>query len=261
MPYSFIANYLKDKGIILSTQSIMRHNKNHRLSDKKPRQIQKKGIIKSINKARQAKEPTESDIRFIKKGHQFASREDFPPVCPEPSFEARSNKEQKELSYAKELDKMTQDIDVIKEYMEVLAIAKDRVKRGLHEETDSGLVLATTGNAIKDYGQALKNFHEITSGMESITKLRFAQLVQLIGNVFVQTTISDQTRAELLKLITPLAAKATPIRDSGDVADIGGDKEVDSDNGKVAEPEEELILGEIGETTTELRNLKHEPDM
>jgi len=238
MPYSFIVHFLHDKGIQISEQSVSRHNNNHRLNHKKPKKLSKKEMLKAKTQAKTYIPPTFEDKKFHGKNHHFRKSVDMPPVCPETGFEQTDLKHSKEMSYTKELEKMTQDIDVIKEYMEVLAIAKDRVKRGLHEETDSGLVLATTGNAIKDYAAALKNFHEITSGMESITKLRFAQLVQIVGNIFTQATITDQTRLELLTLLEKSTAGMPPIR---------ADPEEVKDNDVSTKELEEEILTTIGE--------------
>lgn len=253
MPYSFITGFLHDKGIALSEQSVSRHNNKHRLRNEKPKQIQKKGIMKAQAKAKGYTAPTFEGEKFQRKGHLFVKLKDLPPVCPETGFESNTLKEERQMSYAKELAKMSQDIDVIKEYMEVLAIAKDRVKRGLHEETDSGLVLATTGNAIKDYAAALKNFHEITSGMESITKLRFAQLVQIVGNIFTQTTITDQTRAELLGLLEKATLNAPPIRVEP--------TEVKDNDVSTQEIEEEILttLGDGSPEDTKSKDVDDEP--
>jgi len=243
MPYSFIVNFLKGKGIDLSAQSISRHNTNHRLSNKKDKQVQKKGILKAKEKAKTYVPPTFNDSIGLK-------AKDKPPVCPEPNHEDVTTQRSKAMSYQKEFEKMSQDIDVIKEFMEVLAIAKDRVKRGLNEEQDSGLVLATTGNAIKDYGVALKNFHEITSGMESITKLRYAQLVQLVGNVFSQAVISDQTKHELLTLVQQSITSNTPVRldNAATESDHDSNHELDVDEliatiGKEEKYEEDNVAG------------------
>ena len=213
LTYASVCAFLKDKGLILSEQSISRHNKNHRLSNKKPKQVQK-GNIKRAKAKANPPEPAPDRTPAGKKRGKFHDGNIKRDILLEETELAKrkSTIKEQELSYAKELEALSQDIDVIKEYIELLAISKNRIKRALDEEDDTGLVLATTSTALKDYQSALKNFHEITSGMESITKLRFSQLVQMVGNIFVQAPLTDQARLELLTLLEHQTLHPEPIR-------------------------------------------------
>lgn len=197
MSYPIIVKFLKDKGINLSTQSVYRHNHKHRLANEKPKQIQKGKIRNAQSRARSRKKSTKKTVRADNKVIQATS-----PAVPRTHSERA-----KEIQYQKYLSRMKEDIDVIDEMLYVLSVSKDRVERALAEEQESGLVLATTGQAVKDYQQALAKFNEITSGMDSITQLRFAQLVNMVGNVFTQGPITDQTRHDLLQMMTEVEEK------------------------------------------------------
>jgi hypothetical protein len=211
--YPTIALFLKEKGIKLSTQSISRHNKNHVKKNEKPKQVQKKGLIKVKQLANPKKREPQTPNQRLKKDNQIQTQQER--FIPQDIHGDKHN-----LQYEQELKKMTEDVDVINEYLFAMGVAKDRLKRGLDEEADSGLVLATTGNAIKDYTGMLKNFNEITAGMESLQKLRFAQLAQMIGNLFIQTPLTDKTRAELLAVVTKISPSVEPVRVVEDAQEV-----------------------------------------
>lgn len=203
--YPIIQEFLKEKGIKLTTQSISRHNKNHVKNNQKPKQLQKKGLIKAKLLANPKKKEPRTPNQELKKDNQIQMQvERYVPKDTHP--------DKHRLQYEQELKKMTEDVDVINEYLFAMGVAKDRLKRGLAEEADSGLVLATTGNAIKDYTMMLKTFNEITAGMESLQKLRFAQLAQMIGNLFIQTPLTDKTRSELLEVVKKISPSVEPVR-------------------------------------------------
>lgn len=193
VPYSVIVKFLYDKGgLVISEQSISRHKKNHLMTNKKPRQIQKQKIKNAQNRAK-GNGTLPPNKQMAKTQQVVNSRRPAPSTPLDQKRQAKS--------YENELAKMEQDIDVIRELTFVLAVSKDRIEKGIQEEEDTGMVLSTTGNALKDYSKALKDFHDITAGMESITKLRYAQLAQMLSNVFASNELSDQTRKELLDLM------------------------------------------------------------
>lgn len=203
--YPTIVDFLKQKGIKLSRQSISRHNNNHLKTQVKAKQVQKKGLLKVKALAKPSKDTKKTPLQTMKKDNQIQTQQErFIPQ------DIHGDKHK--LQYLEELKKMNEDVDVINEYLFAMGVAKDRLKRGLDEEADSGLVLATTGNAIKDYTTMLKNFNEITAGMESLQKLRFAQLAQMIGNLFIQTPLTDKTRSELLEVVKKISPNVEPVR-------------------------------------------------
>lgn len=191
VPYTVIVKYLKDKNIKLTTQSVCRHKINH--YDKKglkPTQLQKKGIV---NARKRANPKTHDDDSKLSRGDQKIQTNNAKYAKDKQTW-------QRKIDYENELKKLQENVDVVNEMIELLAISKDRVKRSIKEEDENKMVLTTTGNAIRDYGKLIKDFQEITSGMDQ-TSLRFAQLVQLVGNLFATAPLTDKSRAELLELV------------------------------------------------------------
>ena len=203
IPYKTIVLYLKDKGIELSNTSVGRHNNNHRLNDLKPKQIQKGNIQRAKTRAKgnTKKHATRTDLE-TKSNKRVVNNVTRTP----PNREAAKEK----ASYMYYLRKMREDINVINELLELMAIQKDRLHRANEEEADTNLILATTTNVIKDYRQSLKDFHDITSGMESIKELRMAEMIQMIVGLLMRESISDQTRFELLTLMETFDTPAPP---------------------------------------------------
>jgi len=199
VPYKTIVLFLKDKGIKLSDQSVSRHKRNHLTKRNTPRQVQKRKIQNVQRRAN-------NRLKKEKDDPNEALRDDNQIIynTTTPIYARRSDKRasgQQQIQYLAQLEKLKEDVDVVNEMLYVLAVSKDRVERSLVEEADSGLIMSTTGQAIKDYGTQLKVFQDMTAGMESLTKLRFAQLVQMIGNVFVQQPLTDANRFAMLQLV------------------------------------------------------------
>lgn len=220
--------FLKTKLIDLTTQSISRHWHNHVLGDgtnPNPKQIQKGKILKakrrankskllkkkaskpSVKKKKSAKKLTKKAKSAAVKGRKNQKDPNLVMINNQRVIMSATQKsmtpveKKRRFSYLNTLANMKKDINVMDEYVYVIAVSRDRVERALDEEAKSGLVLGTTATAISDYGKLLKMFKEATSGMESLTQLRFAQIVNMVGNVFTQTGISDKTRAELLAVM------------------------------------------------------------
>jgi len=193
VPQTVVVAYLKDKGLILSAMSVSRHLHNCLLKDgKKQRQVQKGGIR---NAQAQAKHNT-------KKGKDVKLRSNQKNMNRTDTNHARdTNGARKRRAYIAELEKLEKDVDVVNEYVFILKASKERVARGLVEEDTANLVLATTGKALSDYGALLQKFNEITQGMESLQSLRFAELIQMVGNMFAKTPITDRSRNELLNVV------------------------------------------------------------
>ena len=199
VPYTTICKFLADKGIKLSDQSVSRHKRNHLTKTHKPRQVQSKKIAATQQRARgRLNKERNNPNKALQDDHRLLYNTTQPIYA-----RASDNRESRntQIQYLKQLELLKEDIDVVNEMLYVLAVSKDRVERALVEEADAGLIMATTGSAIKDYGSQLKVFQEMTAGMESLTKLRFAQLVQMIGNVFVQQPLTDANRHAMLMLL------------------------------------------------------------
>jgi len=192
VPQTVIVSYLKDKGLTLSAMSVSRHLHNCILGEKKQRVIQKGGILKAQKKARQNNKKTDKQ-RLQKNEHNIKHSA--------PTYNKDKNPERRRKQYLKELEDLEKDINVVNEFVFLLNAAKDRLKRGLEEEETSQLVLATTGKAIADYGTLLQKFNEMTQGMESLQSLRFAELIQMVGNIFAKTPITDRSRRDILDVV------------------------------------------------------------
>lgn len=186
-PYSVIVSYLKDRNFSVSEMTVSRH-KRKCLKNIKTNTVR-------VLKATRVKRDRDAD------GSKEAKRID--QVIQGSRIVAASSASTKaaQQSYLIHLKKMKEDIDILNELLYVLAVSKDRVERALAEEHATGLIMNTTATAIKNYEGALKDFHEITSGMDSLQKLRYVQLVQMINAILCSTTISDRTRYELLALM------------------------------------------------------------
>jgi hypothetical protein len=197
--YPEIAKFLLSKSITLSTTSIGRHNNNHRLKKNKKSKKSKKGKKKSSKKPhiRQA-------ARGIVAKEQYGTRKEAASATIVNKLQARKN------ILFKDIKNMSQDIDVLDKMQEMIHLAEDRLYRALLEERSTKMVLTVTSNAFKDYNKALKDYHEITAGMDSATQVRFAQLVGMIGNVFVDTSISDKSRLEMLDVVKEYDIDAIP---------------------------------------------------
>ena len=199
VPYKTIVLFLKDKGIKLSDQSVSRHKRNHITKRHQTRQVQKRKIQSVQRRANNRLNKERNNPNDALQDDNRILYNTTTPIYARRSDTRESRSQQ--IQYMKQLEILKEDIDVVNEMLYVLAVSKDRVERSLVEEADSGLIMATTGTAIKDYGTQLKVFQEMTAGMESLTKLRFAQLVQMIGNVFVQQPLTDANRHAMLMLL------------------------------------------------------------
>jgi len=195
---SKIVAFLSGKGIELSTMSVSRHNRNCRLHQKKPQQIQKGNIRAATQKANGGLSQKLSDPDAAL-GKIVDQTIDPPPAGGNKNRGRKTDNNLK--GHEKILKQLKDDFDIYNEYLYVLAVAKDRVERGRIEEETSQLVLATTGRANADYGALLKNFHEITQGMESLESLRMAELVYMIGDIFSKAPLTDQARHQFLTLM------------------------------------------------------------
>lgn len=196
--YTKIAAWLAKRDVIISTSSIARHKKNHLINEENPEVIQKEAIRKA--KAKAEKDKSMSKGLPINSPNEILTAEQY--------------------GYIQELEKLKKDFDAINEMVETLAIAKNRMLRAINEENDNGLVLATTGRAIKDYAELVQDFKDMMSGSDSIAKMRFTQLINMITEIFGSTDISDITRHELYGLLGGFEddAEVPSIRPSTDIS-------------------------------------------
>jgi len=186
--------FLKSKGISISTTSIARHRDNHFRT--KERKASSKDPVKVARKTRaksQTKDPTKSarkTEKIIK--DTMIIGENAPEYREDTTKIARQEEILKEL---------TEDIDIVREFMVIMSLQKERAERARDEEEETGAVLHTTGKAYEEYKKTLVDFHKITNGMDSIKHLRFAELSQMMIGLFAKQCLTDQTRKQLLELI------------------------------------------------------------
>lgn len=193
VPQTVIVAFLKDKGIKLSVMSVSRHLHKCILGEgSKSRQISKEGIRKAQQKARNVKKKSTT---------KRAAETTKNMIANNPDYLDHKNPARQKAKYQQQLKQMEKDINVINEFVFLLSAAKRRIQRAMEEEEESQLVLATTGKAMADYGVLLQKFNEITQGMESLQSLRYAELIQMIANIFAKSPISDQTRKDILSVV------------------------------------------------------------
>ncbi len=197
--YPTIVKYLQDKGIKISNVSVGRHNNNHRLASKATK---KKSVKKKTTKKRakgKASQTSFGDHNKVNENRNLAAFErDLAEV------------EKRRKKVLKNIANISQDIDVIEKIALTVQLAEDRLFRAIEEEHDTKMVLTVTSGAFKDHLTALKHYHEITAGLDSATQLRFAQMVNLVGNVFVGQPMSDKARHDMLEMMTEHDLNAVP---------------------------------------------------
>ena len=192
MPYPVIVEFLKTKGIEISTMTVSRHKNNCLEGKKKPKQLQK-------GKAKAAQSKAKKKVKKASKKDKDKRLQDtFDAIDSASNDNLPIDERRRRLRVFREkMDELEEDCDVIGELRDLLLMHKSRVLMAMAEEEESGLILGTTSSAMKEYKDALKLYKDATEGMDSLQQLRYAQLNQMIGQVFCSAKISDRTRFEL----------------------------------------------------------------
>jgi hypothetical protein len=191
--YPVIVKFLKAKSFILSTTSVMRHNMNHRLASQTTKsKPSKKTKKKSTKKKRKKLKPAQTTFGDTHKQREERNKAAFERDMKE--YEARRKK------VLKNVIKLEEDINIMEELSLTVQLAKDRMFRAIEEEIDTKMVIPTTSHAIKDHINALKVYTETSSGM-SKTEFNFAQMVNIVGNIFSLPELSDKAKAEMLDVM------------------------------------------------------------
>jgi len=187
VPYSVIVKWAHDRAFDLSSMTVSRH-KNRCLAGAKT------ATARAVVATKQKK-------RTDKTGRKAAKRLERVIVNANPNYTSDDAYVEKGKSYERYVKQLQGDIDILNELLWTMGVSKERVDRAIQEETNSGLVLATTGSALKDYGNLLSKFHDITSGMDSLQQIRYVQLVQMLNLILCNSAVSDRTRFELMELL------------------------------------------------------------
>ena len=198
-----VAAWLLTKGLKLSDMSVSRHHNNCVKGKKKPTKHQKGKVVKMTAASKKTAKKAKDNLKDMKEDPNKVLNKQSKKF-QEIIKEENEGKKKKLKGFDKILHEMTDDVNVVNEMVWLMAVGKDRVHRALGEEKINQLVLATTGKAIADYGKLVKDFNEITTGMDSLSSMRFAQFASMMMNIFGHTALTDQTRKELLDLIVTL---------------------------------------------------------
>ena len=206
-----IVEFMKRKGIKISRSCVYRHKKNHIDSNQTVKQIQPTKIIIAKQKAKGDRVKATKGTLDKSTINSNLKHELSNIVCGnDDDYEY----EEVNQLYLTELQQLTEDFDLISELIESLAIAKNRMKRGLKEELDNELVLSTTGRAIKDYVDILKDLKDILAGADSIEKIRYTQMVDMITSILGGSKLSDKSKFEIMTLLPENPHPSEPIRPS-----------------------------------------------
>lgn len=196
VPYTVIQKFLQERGLKLSTMTISRH-KNKCLQNAKV-------VVARAITNKEARDRVANDSG----GRTEAKRVERTIINANPAYAPTPAAQAKQRQWEKYLEELKEDADVLNELLWLMAVSKERVSRAIAEETNSGLILSTTNSAINGYSKLVYNFHDITSGMDNLQRLRYIQLVQLLNHILCNSDVSDRTRFELLQLLEDEKVKA-----------------------------------------------------
>jgi hypothetical protein len=202
LPYIKIVTFLQDKGIKLSKTSVYRHNNNHRLAKSAPKEKptsnnndKPKKYAKHHEKKRRAKQNSNSgDYETTEKRNMMAVERDMQAI----------NKRKKKV--LKNVARMEEDFNVLDKMTLAMQIAEDRLFRAVEEEIDTKMVIPVTSHAMKDYINACKTYAEASAGM-SKTEFNFAQMVNVVGDIFSLPQLSDKAKNEILTVVDEFGLK------------------------------------------------------
>ena len=192
--YPVIVNFLKDKSTVISSVSVGRHNNNHRIPSlgvkpKTTKKSSKKSTKKPKRKKGKAKQAMNSgDYETREQRNLAAFERDLSQI----------NKRRKKV--LKNVMKLEKDFNILDELELTVQLAKDRMFRAIEEEQDTKMVIPVTSHAIKDHIQAIKVYAEASAGMNK-TEFNFAQMVNVVGDIFALPALSDKAKSEMLSVI------------------------------------------------------------
>jgi len=196
--YRLIKAFLKERAYEISEMAISRHKRN--CLEKGAKAVVRRVATRSKARTKKAATDDAEQTRDARR-QELVIRSTMPDNAP------ASSRPDRQRRFVRYLKKMKEDVDVFSESIWLLALSKDRVERAIEEEIDTGLVISTTGQAIKEYGWLLRQFHEMSQGLDSLAKLRYVQMIQLLNTIIGSAKLSDRTRFEIMGLLQDPEAK------------------------------------------------------
>jgi hypothetical protein len=200
--YAKIVKFLETKDVSCSAPSVGRHKKNHLPTQIDPKEapMTYQKMTKNANfirKKTQVNNLSGKPKKVLQNTHKTMNAD--PPVDT-------SNSEALGVLISdieKEFEQMKTDFDAPNEMLRLMAIAKGRVKKGLQQEADDGILINTVDKAINTTAMIIQKMKEILSGSENLVKLRQMQLQDMISRILGGGQLSEQTLFELSTMMIP----------------------------------------------------------
>ena len=101
-------------------------------------------------------------------------------------------------------EQMKNEFDAFNEMLKVIAIQKARLNAGIIEERNAQMLLNTVDRSIQTYSQLVVKFKEMMSGAETLEKLRYVQLQNMIGTLFTSTDLPESIQFAMMNLLAPI---------------------------------------------------------
>ena len=158
-----VVKWLEKKGIKISQASIGRHYNNHLQKN-----TQNAGYEKGVEYA--------SNVRS--KHPNCKTNQPATPETTNPETQIILTEPEKIY------EQMKNEFDAFNEMLKTIAIQKARLNAGLVEEGKAQMLLNTVDRSIQTYSALIIKFKEMMSGAESLERLRYVQLQNLIAEIF-----------------------------------------------------------------------------